>query len=72
MAFSIYEVVRVACQSRRRFVFSWGVYNKPTTRLTSDTNDFVNSLLIVITVLNKAQTYFENSPVTIYVRIVNS
>ena len=40
MAFSVYEVVGVACQSRSWFV----LYTpKPTTRLTTDANDFVNA-----------------------------
>ena len=37
MAFSVYEVVRVACQSRSLFVYSPGV-NKPITLTTSFTN----------------------------------
>ena len=43
MAFSVYEVVRVACQSRRCLVFirPWGVQDKPTTRLTSNAKNFV-------------------------------
>ena len=35
MAFSVYEVVRVACQSRSWFVYALGC-KKPTTQLTSD------------------------------------
>ena len=38
---SVYEVVRVACMSRSSFV-SRDV-NKPTTRQTSQANDFVNA-----------------------------
>ena len=46
-ALSIYKVVWVTCQPCSWLVFlrprfSWGV-NKPTTRLTSDANDFVNA-----------------------------
>ena len=40
-AFSICEVVRVACLWPSYFVNKRGV-NKPTTRLTSDTSDFSN------------------------------
>ena len=41
-AFSICEVVRVACLWRSWFVNKQGV-NKPTTRLRNDTNDFANA-----------------------------
>ena len=40
MAFSVHEVVHVACLSHSRFVYG---YKKPTTRQTSHANDFVNA-----------------------------
>ena len=45
MAFSVNEVVRVVLSERSFFVLrvAWGVQNKPSTRLTSHENDFVNA-----------------------------
>ena len=44
MAFSINEVIHVACQSHSWFVlYTLGGVNKPATPQTSHTNDFVNA-----------------------------
>ena len=44
MAFSVYKVACVACQSRSCFVCTeLGRINKATTRLISHANDFVNA-----------------------------